>query len=179
MPESADRLLERSRAARREGRTDEARQLAGEAADRARQDQDRSELGAAIAALGQLERDAGRTEQALELYAEAAAIARREDDALRLAHRLRHLGDIHQEAGSPDRARHCYDEALGLYRQHPDPPVLDLANLLRPMAMLEETRGNEARAAEFWAEAGRLYVEAGVEVGAKNCAQRLARLIGR
>ena len=63
-----------------------------------------------------------------------------------------------------------------LYRSLAPPPPLDLANLLRPMAILHEERGETAKAAEAWAEAKALYEAAGVEIGARESERRLTRL---
>ncbi len=134
--------------------------------------QDRAELVIAAAAA----RNEGRSDEAIELYARAAGQARLQGDALVLAHRLRHIGDIHQDAGRDAEAAPFYDEALALYRSRADAPVLDLANLLRPLAMLKEKAGDRAEAKTLWAEAATLYETAGVEIGAKESARRLALL---
>jgi tetratricopeptide (TPR) repeat protein len=179
MPENVEELLRRSDAARREGLPDEARRLAEAAADQARVDDDRAMFGVAAGALARLDRDEGRIDSAIALYRQAAELARAEGNTLRLAHHLRHLGDIHQDLGRLDRARSCYEESLILYRGRRDTPALDLANLLRPLAMLEERTGGETRSAELWAEAGTLYAEAKVEAGVAESARRLERLITR
>jgi tetratricopeptide (TPR) repeat protein len=135
--------------------------------------------GADIAARAKAERGAGRTAAALKRYREAAEIARREGDLLALAHRLRHIGDIHQDEGRTELAAPFYAEALILYRSAPDVPPLDLANLLRPLAMLKETIGEPEAAARAWAEAGALYAEAGVDAGVAECARRVKGLAAR
>jgi hypothetical protein len=134
--------------------------------------QDRAELVVAAAAA----RREGRSGDAVDLYARAAEEARGQGDSLVLAHRLRHIGDIHQDAGRDAEAAPFYAEALALYRSRPDTPALDLANLLRPLAMLKEKAGDRAEAAALWAEAAALYEAAGVEIGAKESARRLAAL---
>jgi propanediol dehydratase small subunit len=134
--------------------------------------QDRHELVIAAAAA----RHEGRIDEAIALYACAAAEARQQRDVLVLAHRLRHIGDIHQDAGRDAEAAPFYAEALAFYRARPDTPVLDLANLLRPLAMLKEKAGDRAGAKALWAEAATLYEAAGVEIGAKESARRLALL---
>jgi tetratricopeptide (TPR) repeat protein len=135
-----------------------------------------TDAGKALAAQGKAARDEDRIDAALELYGQAAAHARQQGDTLTLAHRLRHIGDIHQDAGRDAEAAPYYDEALALYRSRPDAPVLDLANMLRPLAMLKEKAGARAEAAALWAEAAALYAEAGVEIGARESARRLAAL---
>ena len=87
----------------------------------------------------------GRLDDALHLYEEAVALCRLDNDPLQLAHTVRHLGDVHHDAGRLDRAEHCYREALAWYRAHPNTPPLDLANTLRPLAILEERLGRTAR----------------------------------
>ena len=129
--------------------------------------------GAAAAAEAYAERGAGRTGRALELYLLAAD---RSSDPRARAHRLRHAGDIHQDEGRDDLAAPLYEEALALYRGRPDTSALDLANLLRPLAMLREKAGAREEAAVHWAEAAALYEAAGVDIGAKECARRLSAL---
>jgi tetratricopeptide (TPR) repeat protein len=143
--------------------TIEAERQAGNGAD----------LGDALARLGRIERDEGHKEAAIALYEEAADVARSEGRPLRLAHHLRHIGDIHIEQDDRERAMLLYGEALALYRADPVPPALDLANLLRPMAMMREESG-EAGAEVLWAEAKSLYEQAGVVAGARECARHLA-----
>ena len=132
-------------------------------------------LGDALARLGRIERDEGNIDAAVALYEEAADVARGEGRSLRLAHHLRHIGDMERERGNAARASLYFGEALALYRADPAPPPLDLANLLRPMALLAEETGS-SDAAAYWAEAKPLYEEAGVSVGAEECARRLAAL---
>ena len=130
--------------------------------------------GRALASRAKAERDAGRTKSAIVLYLEAAEVARREGDILSLAHRLRHVGDIHLDAGRLDLAAPCYDEALALYRSRDDAKPLDLANLLRPLALLSEAKKEPEAARLYWAEARALYETAGVAAGVAECSRHLA-----
>jgi tetratricopeptide (TPR) repeat protein len=155
---------------------DEARRLLTDRIEAARRAGDGADLGDALARLGQLERGEGNADIAIALYQEAADVARSEGAPLLLAHRLRHIGDIYGDAGDAERAGLFYGEALALYRADPAPPALDLANLLRPMAVLAEANGEDGAAADLWAEAKSLYEQAGVEAGVRECARRLARL---
>jgi tetratricopeptide (TPR) repeat protein len=123
-----------------------------------------------------LERDLGHGDAALPLYEDAVAICRLEDDALRLAHAVRHLGDVHLDGDRLDRAEPCYREAVALYRAHPQAPPLDLANALRPLAMLEEHLGRTAQAVALWTEARDLYAAADVQAGVAESAEHLGRL---
>jgi tetratricopeptide (TPR) repeat protein len=132
--------------------------------------------GRALAIRASAARGEGRIAEALALYAQAAEHARENGDTLAVAHRLRHLGDILQDAGRDAEALPYYDEALALYRSRPDRRGLDLANALRPLALLKEKAGARAEAAALWAEAGALYAAAGVDAGAKESARRLALL---
>jgi tetratricopeptide (TPR) repeat protein len=132
--------------------------------------------GKEIAAAAKLARDEGRIADALKGYGQAAEVARQQGNAPVLAHRLRHIGDIHREAGRDAEAAPFYAEALALYRGDPNPPPLDLANMLRPLAMLKEKSGDRAGAAALWAEAGALYAAAGVADGARESELRQAAL---
>lgn len=131
--------------------------------------------GGELVAAAKAARREGEAEAAASLYLHAAGHARREGDRLACAHRLRHAGDILREAGRDAEAAPLYAEALALYRADPATPALDLANLLRPLALLKERAGARIEAAALWAEAKRLYEAAGVEAGAKECGAGLDR----
>ena len=64
-------------------------------------------------------------------------------------------------------------EALALYRSNDRTDPLDLANALRPLAILEEAAGHTDSAAALWREARDLYARANVAEGAAECAARL------
>lgn len=133
-------------------------------------------LAEALGKLGHAEEDAGRDEAALACYEEAVQAARRAGHPLRLAHAARHLGDAHRKAERPAAAEACYAEALALYGAQDDPPALDHANALRPMAILKETQGQVDDAKALWRRARTLYRSAGVEAGVDECTEHLARL---
>lgn len=130
-------------------------------------------------ALGQIERDLGRGEVARPLYEEAVSLCRGQSDVLRLAHTVRHLGDLHLDAGRLDLAEACYEEALALYRSsaHTAPP-LDLANAIRPLAILRERLGKADEAVPLWQEARDLYLSANVGEGVAECSKHLDQLGG-
>ena len=132
-------------------------------------------LARALHGRANVERDRGRTIAALRLYREAVPLCRRGDDPLVLAHTLRHLGDVLRELDDLENAEPCYAEALALYREHPSPPILDLANAVRRMAILREALGEDGEARALWREAGKLYGEAGIEAGVSESSARLAR----
>jgi tetratricopeptide (TPR) repeat protein len=121
-------------------------------------------------------RSEGRLEEALSLYERAAAAFRTADDPLRLAHTVRHVGDIHRQAGRPELAEPLHREALAIYRRQPNPPRLDLANAIRPLAILEERAGRMEEARRLWTEARDLYAACGVAEGAAESSRRLAGL---
>jgi len=73
-------------------------------------------------------------------------------------------------------AEPCYYEALALYRSHKKPPPLDLANAIRPLAILKDDAGEVEDAKRLWEEARNLYAEADVREGVAESAARLARL---
>ena len=118
----------------------------------------------------------GRLDEALTLYEEAAAEYRSSGEALALAHTVRHVGDIHRQAGRLELAEPHYREALALYRNHPNPPRLDLANAIRPLAILEERAGRADEARRLWTEARELYEAGGVAEGTAESSRRLAGL---
>jgi len=125
---------------------------------------------------GRQARREGRLEEALALYESAASAYRSSDDVLALAHTVRHVGDIHLQGARPELAEPLHREALALYRRYPDPPPLDLANAIRPLAILEERAGRVDEARRLWTEARDLYQACGVAEGVAESGRRLAAL---
>ncbi len=134
------------------------------------------ELVHALRKLGHVEQEMGRHDATRALYEEAVSISRRQGDPLLLAHSVRHLGDIHRRLGRVEAAEACYDEALTLYRNHEQPPTLDFANAIGPMAMLKEKAGAVDEARKLWQEARDLYAEIDLQEGVAECSRHLARL---
>jgi tetratricopeptide (TPR) repeat protein len=176
MTDVAVRLMRQADVARQERRLADARRDLTEAVALCRRAAGQRELLQALRRLGQVERDLGRGDAALPLYEEAVALCREEGDPLLLAHSVRHLGDIHQDAGRPGLAEPCYHEALAIYRGHDRTPPLDLANAVRPLALLKERAGAVAEARRLWAEAKDLYAAVNVPAGVAECSARLANL---
>ena len=134
------------------------------------------ELVAALGKLGHVEQDVGRGDAARARYEEAVAVARRDGRPMLLAHAVRHLGDAHREAGRLTAAEPCYAEALALYDGQDEPPALDYANALRPMAILKETLGQVDDAKVLWQRARTLYGAVPIEEGVAECTEHLDRL---
>ncbi len=134
------------------------------------------ELVHALRKLGHVEQEMGRKDATQALYEEAIGISRGQGDTLLLAHSVRHLGDIHRRLERVEAAEACYDEALALYRNHEQPPKLDFANAIRPMAILKEDAGAVDEAKKLWQEARDLYDEVDVQEGVAECSHHLARL---
>jgi tetratricopeptide (TPR) repeat protein len=172
MSHTAMELIKAAQVARKEHRLADAHRDLLEAVTLCRQSGTRAHLVQALKALGQIERDLGRGDAARPLYEEAVSICRDEGDALLLAHTVRHLGDIHRDARRLADAEPCYHEALALYRSHQTNP-LDLANVLRPLAILKESQGKDDEARTLWSEARDLYATAGVPIGVAECSARL------
>jgi tetratricopeptide (TPR) repeat protein len=89
---------------------------------------------------------------------------------------VRHLGDIHQDAGRPELAEPCYREALAIYRSHHRTGPLELANALRPFAILQETLGKPEQAIDLWTEARDLYARLSLQTGVDESSEHLAKL---
>lgn len=93
-----------------------------------------------------------------------------------LAHTLRHLGDVHQDLDQLAQSEACYREAVALYRESGAARSLDLANAVRPYALLKERVGDHVEAHELWTEAHRLYASVNAAAGVAECATHLAKL---
>ena len=154
----------------------EAHRLYSKALECCRSARNRRDLIQALKGLGQIERDLNNNDAALRLYEEAVAICREEGDALMLAHTVRHVGDIHQDARRDELAEPCYYKALSIYRSHAETLPLDLANTIRPLAILKETAGEFEEATRLWTEARDLYAAVNVSQGVAESSRRLARL---
>ncbi len=167
--------INNARVARHEARLDDAYEEYQNAVSLCRRDGKTGKLIVALKGLAQIERDRGNSDTALPCYLEAVNVARELDDALVLAHTIRHLADLYQDIGNLDSAESCYIEALAIYRADSRTSPLDLANAIRPMALLMEkfSRINDAR--KLWEEAGRLYTTAAVDEGILECQRALKR----
>ena len=179
MTDAIDKLLSAAAQARREKRHADAHRDLLEAVTLARSGNDRHELARALTELGRIERDMGHADAALASYQEAAAIYRAQGDSLKLAHTVRHVGDILQDAGRPAEAEPCFREAIALYRANPDTPALDMANALRPLALLKNNAGEFDEADRLWDGAKELYAAMKVFPGVAECAGRQALLASR
>jgi tetratricopeptide (TPR) repeat protein len=181
MTDAIEKLLAQAAQSRREKRPADAHRdlLQAVALALACQARDSATLARAVTELGRIERDLGHTDAALALYQEAAAIYRERADALKLAHTVRHVGDIYQDAGRAPAAEPCFHEALAIYRAHPETPPLELANAVRPLALLKDDAGAFDEADRLWEEAKDLYASVNVLPGVAQCAARLALLARR
>ena len=162
--------------ARRAGRSADARREFGAAAELARRCGSKQLRVPALKGVAQIERDTGNTAAAVPLYEEAVADCRAIGDRALLAHTLRHLGDVHRDLSQFAQAETCYREALSLYRASESTRPLDLANAVRPFALLKERTGQHAEARELWAEAHRLYTSVNARAGVEECASHLQKL---
>lgn len=176
---SVSELIDRGWAARRKGRLEDAHRDLDEAVRACRDAAEPSELVRALKALAHVERDLDRDEEGRALYEEAEALDRGRQDVLSLAHTVRHLGDVHRDAGRTRDAERCYLEALSLYDSRLDAPVLDVANAVRPLAILRESQDRTEEARELWERARTGYAEAGIDAGVRECDARLSNLEGR
>ena len=176
MADAIEELVERAVRARRERRLTDAKGAWTEAMALARVAGGTRALIQSLKGLGQVERDLGNDSEALSLYEEAVRLCRAEGDTQLLAHTLRHLGDIRSDLHQWQLARPSYEEALALYRRDASTETLDLANAIRPFAILKEQPGEKEAARGLWEEARQLYEAAGVATGVAESTNRLATL---
>jgi tetratricopeptide (TPR) repeat protein len=125
---------------------------------------------------GKQARARGHLDAARAHYAEAAEIYRRDDNRLAYAHTIRHIADMYLGEAKHAEARPLYEEALEIYRSSLDTKLLDLANTVRPYALLNEAIGNLEAARQHWQEAGNLYASLRLDVGVEECGKHLAAL---
>jgi tetratricopeptide (TPR) repeat protein len=115
----------------------------------------------------------GHLDAAAQHYAAALATSRAHGEILHTAHIARHLGDIHRENGLSSEAEPLLKEAVEIYRCNLDTKVLDLANALRPLAMLLDSLGDHRNAVELWQEAKTLYMAIRIAEGVAECDSHL------
>lgn len=75
-----------------------------------------------------------------------------------------------------ESARPLYEEALEIYRSSLDSRILDLANTIRPYAILNEATGKREIARSLWEEARTLYAAVRVPDGVTECEGHLSKL---
>lgn len=115
-----------------------------------------------------------RVEEARRLYNEAARLYLAEMNPLAYAHTIRHIADMHLDESNYSAARPLYEEALELYRSNLNTRLLDLANAVRPYALLQEATGNKDAARPLWREARNLYASLRIEAGVRECEQHIS-----
>ena len=177
MPEDVADLIARGTRARREQRLNDAYAAYQEAAELSRSAGLEQHLVSALVGLGQIQRDRGYLDHAQQHYADALALCRHHGDPLAIAHTARHLGDIYRENGHTEQARTLLAEAITVYRQNLDTKVLDLANAIRPFALLMIEMGDVDAARPLLQEALVLYSALDLTGGVAECSTQLAKLV--
>jgi tetratricopeptide (TPR) repeat protein len=125
---------------------------------------------------GRSARAKGDRNTARALYSNAAEIYRREANRLAYAHTIRHIADMYLDESEFELARPLYEEALEIYRSSLDSRILDLANTIRPYAILNEAIGKPETARSLWDEARLLYASIRVREGVAECENHLSSL---
>lgn len=126
---------------------------------------------------GRMARAANRLEEARKLYSDAAALYHEENNPLAYAHTIRHVADMFLHESQYAEAKPLYEEALDLYRGNLETKLLDLANTVRPYALLHERLGNREAARELWQEARNLYASLRIEPGVTECDRHLSQAL--
>jgi tetratricopeptide (TPR) repeat protein len=171
-------MLRRGHLARRADQLAEAREHFAQAASISRRNGSRRLLVSALKGVAQIERDNGRPGDSVPFYEEAVSLCRQIGDHVLQAHTIRHLGDAYQDIESLENAAECYREALSLYRESGHAGHLDLANAVRPFAILKERMGDTSGASELWREAHQLYSSVNARAGIDESAIHLQKLGG-
>jgi hypothetical protein len=84
---------------------------------------------------------------------------------------------VHQDLDRMPQAEACYSEALSLYRETRTVRALDLANAVRPYALLKERTGRTTEARELWTEAHALYARVNARAGIDESARHIQNLV--
>ncbi len=169
-------LIARGYAARAEKDAAESRAAFFEAVREASLEADRPALAEALCGLAQAERDIGALGAASHQYANATVLYREIGPPAKLAYALRHEADVLREMCRPAEAEPLYREAEAIYRQRGGQAVLDLANTLRGLALVNEITGNMDQAKKLWNEARKLYADCHVQAGVSECDKKLSQL---
>ena len=123
----------------------------------------------------ELARREHQIDRAIDLYEDAARQAQAQGDAQACVHALRHRGEILSDRGRLDEAEPCLAAALDLAREGAVTTPLDLANTVRPLALLR-VKQKHADALPLLVEARDLYAEVGIEDGVREMGRLAARL---
>jgi tetratricopeptide (TPR) repeat protein len=176
MSKTIEQLTDQATQDRRANKFGDAKRAWAEAVGLSRQANDMPGLIRALRGAAQIEHDLGRDDEALALYEEAVLLCGKHSQPLVLAHTIRHLGDIQRHLGQYRQAQASYEKALGIYQSEPEADPLDVANALRPFAILKEATGDLDGARNFWTEARGLYESLGIAAGVIECSDHLAKL---
>ena len=171
-----EELRNEARRAIGDGRAERAGELLRRVADLCVKSGNHREAVGALRTLAQVEHELGRPGKARARYDEAVLLCREAGDSMLLAHTARHLGDLLRRSGNLQDAMACYSESIDIYRGSSETRAGDLANALRPLAILREALGHRMAARPLWAEAKGLYEEVGIREGVSECAAALERL---
>ena len=174
-PES---LLEHGRVAKKERRSEDARNAFRDALTECHGSEDGPLVATLYEELAYVERNLRDLESAERHYRKAGDLYRRLDNLLKTAHTMRHAADILREQGKRDESELLYTEALEIYRNHLETPPLDLANAIRGFALLHEDQEDREQAVCLWQEAGKLYEMTGIEAGVAESRRRIGLLTG-
>ena len=169
-------LLAQGYSARAKNDPAESRAAFFEAVRQASLEADRPSLAEALCGLAQAERDIGALGPASHQYANAAVLYREIGPPARLAYALRHEADVLRQMCRPADAEPLYREAETIYRQLGAQSILDLANTLRGLALVNESAGNIDQSKKLWSEARMLYAECNVAAGVAECDKKLSQL---
>ena len=131
---------------------------------------------AELIAAGRNARAQHRLDEARSLYTQAAQLCLNDQNPLAYAHTIRHVADMLLEESRYKEAKPLYEEALKLYRGNLETRVLDLANTVRPYALVNEGLTDLEFARELLQEARTLYAALRLDAGTTECDQHLARL---
>jgi tetratricopeptide (TPR) repeat protein len=112
-------------------------------------------------------------------YGDAARFYRDQNNLLAYAHTIRHIADIFCQESNFEEARPLYEESIELYRSNLDTKLLDLANAVRPYALLKEQQGDSSLALELWEEARSLYRSLRLKAGVSECEAHISLLRAR
>lgn len=170
-----EELLEEAWNQRRVGNYKKARELV-EQAELLTQDDDYNSLGRIFHVYAQFQSDHDDLHRALELYKRSLEFYRKANNPDKIAHSTRHIADNQRELGKDADSERNYREAVSIYKSTTQTYAGNLANALRGLALILESRSKIPEAIAAWEETKDLYRQCNLQDGVDEAQRNLDSL---